>query len=138
MREHVATEKSFVPSLKWLLTARDIKSKSPSHLARFLADYWEGLRLCMPTAFETPRSYLIQKTPGFMAFHRLAPLIYRKTRHKKRSVATFKRIFNVFLDNKNYGAEFWYGRNMEGAKKYGTGQSAYTNLAMELRKKLKI
>ena len=137
MKEHIATEKSFVPSLKWLLTAPGIKNKSASHLARFMANYWEGLRLCMPIAFETPRSYLIQKTPGFMAFHRLAPIIYRKTRHGKRSVATFKRLFKVFLDSNKYGAKFWYSRNMEGAKKYGTGQSAYANLAMELQKKLK-
>lgn len=138
MREHIATEKSFVPSLKWLLTAPGIKQKSATHLARFLANYWEGVRLNMPVAFETPRSYLIQKTPGYMAFHRLAPIIYRKTMRQKRSVATFKKLFKPLSDNKKYGAKFWYGRNKDGAKRYGTGQSAYANLAIDLKKRLGI
>ncbi|HXG08127.1 MAG TPA: DGQHR domain-containing protein, partial [Nitrososphaera sp.] len=63
MRDQIATEKSFVPSLKWLLTAPRIGNKSPKYLAKFLAKYWEGIRANIPKAFETPRSYLIQKTP---------------------------------------------------------------------------
>lgn len=136
MKEHIATEKSFVPSLKWLLSAPGIKNKSVSHLSRFLANYWEGLRQCMPTAFENPKSSLIQKTPGYMAFHRLAPIVYRKT--KKGSVAELRKIFNIFKDDKKFGANFWSRRNNDGAKKYGTGQSAYANLAIDLQKRLGI
>lgn len=131
---HIATEKSFVPSLKWLLNAHGIQNKSGKHLARFLANYWEGLRLNMPKAFENPRDYLIQKTPGYMAFHRIAPIIYRMTNKKQRSVRTFETIFKVFSNDQKYGAKFWYSKNPSGAKSYGTGQGAYATLATTLRK----
>ena len=71
-----------------------------------------------------------------MAFHRLAPLIYRK--YKKRDLGTYKNVFKVFRKDRKYGEKFWYSKNLSGAKKYGTGQGAYTNLAMDLAKKLRL
>lgn len=132
---HIATEKSFVPSLKWFLTARGIKGKSVSSLARFIAMFWEGIRLNMPGAFDSPRSYLIQKTPGYMAFHRLAPLVYRQMKGKP-TVAKCKKLFEVFSKDKKFNANFWNRHNLKGAKRYGTGQGAYATLAMDLAKKI--
>ncbi len=137
-KSHIATEKSFVPSLKWLLNSPGIKNKSAKQIASFLSMMWEGLRFNMPEAFDTPKSYLIQKTPGFMAFHRLAPIIYRKTKGKYNSVRKFEKYFKVFATDHEFNANFWYRGNLKGAKKYGTGQSAYTNLAMDLAEKLGI
>jgi len=134
MKNQIATEKSFIPSLRWLLTAPGIQKKSPKHLARFLANFWEALRINIPGAFETPRSFLIQKTPGYMTFHRLAPIIYRKTAKKGRSVSKMKRLFQVLSENKKFGSQFWNSKNLSGAKKYGTGQSAYANLAIDIKK----
>lgn len=133
MKDNIATEKSFVPSLRWLLTSPRARRKSARHLARFLANYWEGIRANIPKAFEAPRSYLIQKTSGFMAFHRLAPEIYRK--YPNRSVEVYRRIFGP-LGQAGYDHRFWYRRNLKGAKRYGTGQSAYSRLAMDLAKRL--
>lgn len=133
--QHIATEKSFVPSLRWLLKAPRAKHKSAAALARFLAGFWEGIRLSMPDPFQQPRSYLIQKTPGYMAFHRLAPIVYRK--FPRGSAAKYARVFSR-LANSRFGARFWERKNLRGAKRYGTGQSAYANLALDLRRHLKL
>jgi len=132
MRDHIATEKSFVPSLKWLLTATGVGGKGYSTLARFLANYWEGLRLNIPEPFEAPKSYVLQKTAGYMALHRLAPIAYRK--YRRRSVADFRRLFKPLSRKRGFGSKFWHRKNLKGAKRYGTGQSAYANLAMDLAK----
>lgn len=132
---HIATEKSFVPSLRWFLTARGVKGKSVSNLAKFMAAFWEGLRLNMPDAFESPREFLIQKTPGFMAFHRLAPLVYRKLKGKA-VVSQHKKVFEVFSRDIKFNSKFWNRHNLNGAKRYGTGQGAYATLAMDISKKL--
>ncbi|MFH0911807.1 MAG: DGQHR domain-containing protein, partial [Planctomycetota bacterium] len=132
LRDHIATEKSFVPSLRWLLTAPRSHMKSVMQLAHFLSNYWEGIRANAPEAFKMPRSYLIQKTPGFMAFHRLAPIAFRKW--GKGSVGKYTKVFKALSAAEGKGSKFWERRNLKGAKRYGTGQSAYTALAMDLQK----
>lgn len=133
--QHIATEKSFVPSLRWLLTAPRAKRKSASALSKFLARFWEGIRINMPEPFRQPRSYLIQKTPGYMAFHRLAPIIYRK--HPKGSATSYAKVFR-HLNASGFGARFWERKNLKGAKRYGTGQGAYATLALDLQKHLRL
>jgi len=137
MKNTIASEKSFIPSLKWLLIAPGIQRKSAAHLARFLANYWEALRINMPSAFQNPRAYLIQKTPGYYAFHNLAPIIYRKTK-KGRAAKKISRLLEVFSTSKTFGTSFWSAKNKNGARRYGTGQSAYTNLAMDLKKEINL
>ena len=138
LQRHIATEKSFVPSLKWLLAAPDVRRRSTRTLARFLANMWEGLRLNVPEPFDVPKAYLLQKTPGFMAFHRLAPIIYRRTKRQKHTVATFKKLFIPYSQNVRWRHKFWYRKNLKGAKRYGTGQGAYAQLAIALAKPLGI
>jgi DGQHR domain-containing protein len=133
--QQIATEKSFVPSLRWLLTAPRAKHKSAATLARFLAGFWEGIRISMPEPFQQPRSYLIQKTPGYMAFHRLAPIVYRK--YPTGSAAKYARLFRR-LTASRFGARFWERKNLRGAKRYGTGQGAYATLALDLRNFLRL
>jgi DGQHR domain-containing protein len=127
--QHIATEKSFVPSLRWLLTAPQAKRRSDAALAIFLARFWEGIRANMPEPFQQPRSYLIQKTPGYMAFHRLAPIVYRK--YPRASVASYAKLFRRVAASR-YGTRFWERKNLRGAKRYGTGQGAYATLARDL------
>jgi DGQHR domain-containing protein len=129
-REHIATEKSFVPSLRWLLASPNARRKSPATLAKFLARFWDGVRTNLPDVFQQPRSYLVQKTPGYMAFHRLAPIVYKRQPHG--SSASYARLFRRLSDSR-FGVPFWDRKNLKGAKRYGTGQSAYTNLALELK-----
>ena len=106
--QHIATEKSFVPSLRWLLTAPQAKHRSASALAKFLAGFWQGIYTSVPEPFKQPRSYLIQKTPGYMAFHRLAPIVYRK--FPRGSAATYAKLFR-HLTASRFGARFWERKN---------------------------
>jgi hypothetical protein len=99
---------------------------------------WEGLRLNIPEPFEKPRSYILQKTPGFMSFHRLAPIIYRLTKKRGHNVNTFKDLFSIYASFPKLGEYFWKRNNLKGAKMYGGGQSAYTRLSIDLRKSLGI
>jgi DGQHR domain-containing protein len=133
--QQIATEKSFVPSLRWLLTAPEAKHKSASTLARFLAAFWEGIRLSMPEAFQQPRSYLIQKTSGFIPFHRLAPIVYRK--YPRGSAAKYAKLFGKLTDSR-FGSRFWQRKNLRGAKRYGTGEGAYAALSLDLVNYLKL
>ena len=127
---HIATEKSFVPSLRMLLESDEATGKGYKHLSRFLANYWEGIRGNIPQAFEEPRNYLIQKTPGYIAFHKIAPAAYR--RHGVGSPATYKRLFRALASGTKFGERFWYRKNPRGAKRYGTGQVAYSALAVDI------
>ncbi len=124
-----------MPSLRWLLTAPRTKRKSASALAKFLAAFWQGIRISMAEPFQQPRSNLIQKTPGYMGFHRLAPIVYRK--HPGRSAASYAKLFRR-LTGSRFGARFWERKNLRGAKRYGTGQSAYATLALDLRNHLRL
>lgn len=133
--QHIATEKSFVPSLRWLLTSPRAKHKSASALAKFLARFWEGIRISMPEPFKQPRSSLIQKTVGYMAFHRLAPIVYRK--YPRASAAKYASLFGRLAASR-FGERFWEGKNLRGAKRYGTGQGAYATLALDLREHLRL
>lgn len=130
-----ATEKSFVPSLAWLLRPADMQGHSPQRTAEFLADFWEAIREQIPDAFGEPKRYLIQKTHGYMAFHRLAPILYRKTRNMSRD-ARRRKLKRSFAPLARLGAAFWKTTNRRGAKRFGTGQGGYANLAQFLHEQL--
>ncbi|MCX6998247.1 MAG: DGQHR domain-containing protein [Kiritimatiellaeota bacterium] len=112
LRDHIATEKSFVPSLKWLLTAPRSRNKSAILLARFLGNFWQGIRANAPEAFATPRAYLIQKTPGYMAFHRLTPIAFRKW--GAASAEKYTKIFRPLSTTEGMGSKVWERQKILG------------------------
>jgi hypothetical protein len=69
-----------------------------------------------------------------MSLHRLAPIVLRKYGNTK--LAVYKKLFSKLAADKSLGERFWLGKNLRGAKKYGTGQSGYSNLALDLKMKL--
>jgi hypothetical protein len=70
-----------------------------------------------------------------MAFHRLAPIVYRKS--PTGSAAKYAKLFRR-LTASRFGARFWERKNLRGAKRYGTGQGAYATLALDLRNFLRL
>lgn len=128
---HVATEKTFVPSLRWLLGAPETKHASASRLARFLAVYWSAIRGAVPEAFEDPRHHLIQKTTGFVALHRIAPIVYRRA-YAKGGAGAPKRVDRIMRRLESRGSTFWKRRNPRGARRFGTGSSGSASLALYL------
>lgn len=127
LENHIATEKSFVNSLRQLLIGG--KYKQPRKAARKLGAYWAAIRENIPEAFEEPRRYLIQKTPGMFAFNFfLGPAILASS-----SERTFSRRLKGL---RKMGASFWRRSNKRGARRFGTGMGGYANLAEYLRSEI--
>jgi DGQHR domain-containing protein len=124
---HIATEKSFVSSLRNLLI-RKHRTK-PDKVAKDLAAFWVAIKTTIPDAFNEPKSYLIQKTAGIFAFNFfIAPQIL----HKYKSKEYVKRLAGL----KKLKADFWKGKNENGARRFGTGMAGYANLAHHIEKYL--
>lgn len=127
LQSHIATEKSYVSSLRQLLIAG--RYKQPRKLARRLGIYWSAIKENIPEAFDEPKRYLLQKTPGMFAFNFfLAPSILARNNDKKLA----KRLGGL----KRLGAAFWRRSNKRGARRFGTGMGGYSNLAEFLKKEL--
>ena len=117
---HIATEKSYVSSLRQLFIAG--KQKQAHKAAKRLAKFWWAIKANVPEAFEDPRKYLIQRTPGMFAFNFfIAPSILGKYKDKD--------FVKVLSGLKTLGADFWKRSNKSGARRFGTGMGGYSNLA---------
>jgi DGQHR domain-containing protein len=127
LQSHIATEKSFVPSLRQIFI--QAKSKQPRKMAKKLAAFWSAVRVHCPEAFREPRRNIIQKTPGMFAFNFfIAPIFLRRFKEAD---------YEKKLDGlKKLGPNFWKGRNKNGAKRFGTGMGGYANLAAFIKKNI--
>lgn len=122
---HIATEKSFVSSLRNLLIRK--RSSKADKVAKSLAAFWLAIKANIPDAFNEPKSYLIQKTAGIFAFNFfIAPRILYKYSDKD----FIKRLAGL----KKLKADFWKGKNENGARRFGTGMAGYANLAHHVEK----
>jgi len=123
LEQHIATEKSFVSSLRQLLISG--RYRQPRKAARRLANYWSAIRENIPEAFDEPKRYLLQKTPGMFAFNFfIAPSILKYT----------DRTFVKKLSGlRKLGVSFWRRTNKRGARRFGTGMGGYSNLADYLK-----
>lgn len=122
---HIATEKSFVPSLRQLFIVG--KFKQPHRIAKRLASYWCAIQRNIPEAFHEPKKYLLQKTPGMFVFNFfIAPVFLKRFQDKdfERRLQGLQRL----------GADFWRGSNKKGARRFGTGMGAYAELADHIKK----
>jgi DGQHR domain-containing protein len=127
-QQHIATEKSFVSSLRQLLITK--KYKQPHFAAKRLAYFWIAIKKNIPDAFQDPRRYVIQKTPGMFAFNFfIAPQFI--SRYKVKDFA--KELSGL----KRLGPDFWKRSNKRGATRFGSGMSGYSNLANHILKTLR-
>ncbi|HEY0701421.1 MAG TPA: DGQHR domain-containing protein [Candidatus Acidoferrales bacterium] len=126
-QQHIATEKSFVQSLRQLLIAG--RYKQPKKAAKKLAAYWRAIEENIPEAFHEPRRFLIQKTSGMFAFNFfLAPMVFARYKENEfeKALKGLKRL----------GPNFWRRSNKRGARRFGTGMGGYSNLADYLKSEL--
>jgi len=122
--QHIATEKSFVSSLRQLLIGG--KYKQPRKAAKKLASYWSAIRENVPEPFDDPKRYLLQKTPGMFAFNFfIGPAILSQSSER----GFVKRLAGL----KRLGASFWRRSNKRGARRFGTGMAGYSNLSEYLK-----
>jgi hypothetical protein len=123
--QHIGTETSFVSSLRNLFIGT--RSKKPSKIAKDLALFWTAIEDAIPKAFQEPRHYLIQKTPGMFTFNfYIAPVAFAKWRASEFP----QRLANL----QELGPDFWRRNNKRGARRFGTGMGGYANLANHVRK----
>jgi DGQHR domain-containing protein len=124
LEQHIATEKSFVSSLRQLLIAG--RYKQPRKAARKLAAYWSAIRENIPEPFDEPKRYLLQKTPGMFAFNFfVGPYILSNFKER--------RFVDCLSGLRRLGANFWRRSNKRGARRFGTGMAGYSNLAEYLK-----
>lgn len=124
LQTHIATEKSFVPSLRPFFVIG--KSKQPKKIAKRLAAFWSAIEDNVPKGFDDPKKFLIQRTPGLFTFNFfIAPGFLHK----------FKD--NEFADKlsglQKLGWEFWKRSNKTGARRFGTGMGGYAELAEHVK-----
>lgn len=124
---HIATEKSFVSSLRNIFYRG--KNKQFKKTAKRLGAFWRAIQINIPTAFDEPKRNLIQKTPGMFAFNYfIAPRFLKKYKDRQfeKALAGLKKL----------DAKFWLRKNKTGARKFGTGMGGYANLATHIEKHL--
>ncbi|HEV2493713.1 MAG TPA: DGQHR domain-containing protein [Terriglobia bacterium] len=126
---HIATEKSFVNSLRNLLLTG--KFRQAKRTSRRVAVLWSAIRQNIPDAFKEPRRFLIQKTPGMFAFNFfIAPLFM--VRYKDQ------QFVEKLAGLSKLGSDFWRRSNKRGARRFGTGMAGYANLATYLKDRLSL
>jgi DGQHR domain-containing protein len=126
LEQHVATEKSFVSSLRQLLISG--RYKQTRKAAKLLGNYWAAIRSNIPEAFAEPKKYLIQRTPGMFAFNFfIAPMFLGKNKNPSK----FEKELSGL---KKLGPDFWRRSNKKGARRFGTGMAGYANLADYLKR----
>ena len=108
-----------VNSLKVVLSSPYfMRLTNPSRLA-ILEAYWEGIRRCIPKAFQRPQDYTVQKSLGVTVFHTILPDILEVVRDRNASTADPEAYHDILadpLDQLNaenaagdivFGDEFW-------------------------------
>lgn len=78
--EAVVSETSFSQSLKPLLSGSFLEQLEDELVVALLTRYWGAIAELIPTAFENPRDYVIQKTTGVYALHMVAPRVFELCR----------------------------------------------------------
>lgn len=157
--EEIASSTSFVASMRPFLEISFIKKIwegnneqiAGEKIADLVNIYWNGLKLVMPEAFpdsvEEKGKWVIQKTPGFFAWHMVAPLVIDEYMLKREKVKEFTpeaiaKFFKTFAD---YGVvdyeEFWKSSNRAegiagGEASNANSQKAFKDLAEQIKESI--
>jgi len=76
-KHHVIKQRPLADSITYILKARpSFRRKKPEELANDLIKYWNAIKEIFPEAFENPKEYTIQKTPGTYSLHMVYPYVY--------------------------------------------------------------
>jgi DGQHR domain-containing protein len=130
---------SFVKSLKPIFSSGPYQTINPRDIAKKtgdmtraikeIVDFWNAVQKTFPEAFADPKSYVIQKTPGFFSLHGLLGKILTKAQRNgvvpdeayfRRALKTMADNFRT-IDNKKMTYDFWRkGKGQEGAEGAGS------------------
>ncbi len=131
----IASEGSFTTSLKPFLTMF-VKNKSEETLIEWIKSFWNALGELMPEAFEDPKEYVIQKTPGIYSLHTILPdIVLYCIEHGGANKDSIKQLLK--RDTEHFeDANFWKSGG-EGAAMYNS-MGAFKMLAEDLREGLNL
>lgn len=116
-----AKQASLTKSLLPLLKNGILENYSDTVACQLILIYWKAVQEVFPEAFEDPKKYAIQKTPGFFPLHAVANRIFMycqaKNRFKQSTMVDLLREAAKKIDIDN---DFWRVDNEEGATLYGS------------------
>jgi len=135
MPDAVASQGSFTQSLKSVLMSDFAQNESEERIINQLKVYWNAIRDLLPEAFEEPKKYVIQKTPGMYALHMVFPyVIYECTKEGDYSKEKIKEILQC--DPEHFSEpEFWESGG-DGAALYNS-LGAFRLLSKDIIRNLK-
>lgn len=74
---HIIKQRPFADSITYILkSSHKFRRMDPKQLADNLTNYWNALKEIFPEAFEDPKEFTIQRTPGTYSLHMIYPHIY--------------------------------------------------------------
>jgi len=117
----IINQNSFVVSLKPLCKSGILADEKPDEIFKILKTYWNAVRRVFPRAFDTPKEYVIQKTPGVFSLHSLANTVLTKAIKDKIELSEYNlaRLLSKCFDDKT-NDDFWRSDNDRGASRYGS------------------
>ncbi|HKZ93759.1 MAG TPA: DGQHR domain-containing protein [Candidatus Bathyarchaeia archaeon] len=74
---HIIKQRPLTDSITYILKSRpSFRRKNPKELANDIANYWNALKEIFPEAFEDPKEFTIQRTPGAYSLHMIYSHVY--------------------------------------------------------------
>jgi len=74
---HIIKQRPLADSIAYILKSRpSFRRKSPKELTDDLTNYWNALKQIFPEAFEDPKDFTVQKTPGVYSLHMIYSYVY--------------------------------------------------------------
>lgn len=138
----VLSMKSFADSLALIVSSRSpVRDLDDDRLISLIGTYWTAMSELMKDAFQNPRDYSIQKTPGVFSMHIVAAktvlkLCQKKDDYSVDTMRTYLAAANeaVGQDTTRYmRSDFWVGKGQ--VKQYG-GSGGHRSLATLVREKI--
>jgi len=117
----ILNQNAFVTSLKPLCKTGILADEKPDEVFKILKTYWNAVRRIFPGTFDTPREYVIQKTPGVFSLHSLANTVLTKAIKDKVELSEYNltRLLSKCFDE-NIKDDFWRSGKDKGASRYGS------------------
>jgi hypothetical protein len=134
----VISERSFSTSLKPILQDGLMSTLGDQDIINWLTGYWAVIAELMPEAFDVPRNYAVQKTPGVYIFHMVAPSIYGLwTRGGQKGKAGIARILTDEEVREYFGkSDDWLSGENGGEFAKAVGMGGFNFLASAIRERL--
>jgi len=137
---NIISQNSFVKSLKPLYRDGIVGSLElkADDTYKALRDYWLALKDIFIDAFESPKDYVIQKTPGIFSLHDLANRVFQNLSFQGEELTkdNMLKILNKVFNEDSYDTSYyWQKDNLTGAAMAGS-MKGFARLAEEFKDNL--